>query len=210
MDNIADSADIVKMKYLMRGEVPVRLTLTSRHVLPDFAASGTAPSDFTLFDDSSEDFDEDSYDDDDISDSSLYGTDSGSSGTEEDVYTFCTTAGMKSECGVITVTYEESNGNPTEIIFDTGLENMVTIHRMSGKTSSGIVNTLVLERGRRHISTYRLPLSMFVPLETVTYAKKVDVNLTFENGGEINLDYLVELRGLDVQRTGMKIVIERM
>ena len=123
--------------------------------------------------------------------------------TEEgDTYTFCTTAGMKTECGVVTITYEENTGCKSEIIFDTGKPGMVTIHR-----TGGIMNTIVLEKGKRHISVYNTPI---MPFETAVLAKKVDVNMTYEDGGDIDLDYLVELRGMDLQRTEMKIHVERM
>ena len=121
---------------------------------------------------------------------------------ESDTYTFCTTAGMKTECGVVTITYEENTGCTSEIIFDTGKPEMVTIHR-----TGGIMNTLVLEKGKRHISVYNTPI---MPFETAVLAKKVDVNMTYEDGGDIDLDYLVELRGMDLQRTEMKIHVERM
>lgn len=111
-------------------------------------------------------------------------------------------AGMKTECGVVTITYEENTGCKSEIIFDTGKPGMVTIHR-----TGGIMNTIVLEKGKRHISVYNTPI---MPFETAVLAKKVDVNMTYEDGGDIDLDYLVELRGMDLQRTEMKIHVERM
>ncbi len=114
---------------------------------------------------------------------------------------FCTTAGMKSECGVITVVYNESPDCVAEIIFDTQKPNMVTIHR-----NGGVMNTLVLEENRRHISVYKTPI---MPFEAATFAKKVSSDLSLENGGTIDLDYLVELRGTDLQRTRMTITVER-
>lgn len=215
MDNNENiySADFLRnIKYASRGEVPVRLKLTSRHVIPDMRMFGTTmgmPSaDLSLFEEEEEGLDmlgrlleEES---EELLEEELLeeGTQPKMPTEESDTYTFCTTAGMKTECGVVTITYEENTGCMSEIIFDTGKPEMVTIHR-----TGGIMNTLVLEKGKRHISVYNTPI---MPFETAVLAKKVDVNMTYEDGGDIALDYLVELRGMDLQRTEMKIHVERM
>lgn len=215
MDNNENiySADFLRnIKYASRGEVPVRLKLTSRHVIPDMRVFGTTmdmPSaDLSLFEEEEEGIDmldrlleEES---EELLEEELLeeGTQPKMPTEESDTYTFCTTAGMKTECGVVTITYEENTGCTSEIIFDTGKPEMVTIHR-----TGGIMNTLVLEKGKRHISVYNTPI---MPFETAVLAKKVDVNMTYEDGGDIALDYLVELRGMDLQRTEMKIHVERM
>ncbi len=215
MDNNENiySADFLRnIKYASRGEVPVRLKLTSRHVIPDMRMFGTTmgmPSaDLSLFEEEEEGIDmldrllEE--DESELLEEELLeeGTQPKMPTEESDTYTFCTTAGMKTECGVVTITYEENTGCTSEIIFDTGKPEMVTIHR-----TGGIMNTLVLEKGKRHISVYNTPI---MPFETAVLAKKVDVNMTYEDGGDIALDYLVELRGMDLQRTEMKIHVERM
>ena len=215
MDNNENiySADFLRnIKYASRGEVPVRLKLTSRHVIPDMRMFGTTmgmPSaDLSLFEEEEEGIDmldrllEE--DEGELLEEELLeeGTQPKMPTEESDTYTFCTTAGMKTECGVVTITYEENTGCTSEIIFDTGKPEMVTIHR-----TGGIMNTLVLEKGKRHISVYNTPI---MPFETAVLAKKVDVNMTYEDGGDIDLDYLVELRGMDLQRTEMKIHVERM
>ena len=215
MDNNENiySADFLRnIKYASRGEVPVRLKLTSRHVIPDMRMFGTTmgmPSaDLSLFEEEEEGIDmldrlleEES---EELLEEELLeeGTQPKMPTEESDTYTFCTTAGMKTECGVVTITYEENTGCTSEIIFDTGKPEMVTIHR-----TGGIMNTLVLEKGKRHISVYNTPI---MPFETAVIAKKVDVNMTYADGGDIALDYLVELRGMDLQRTEMKIHVERM
>lgn len=215
MDNNENiySADFLRnIKYASRGEVPVRLKLTSRHVIPDMRMFGTTMSmpsaDLSLFEEEEEGIDmldrlleEES---EELLEEELLeeGTQPKMPTEESDTYTFCTTAGMKTECGVVTITYEENTGCTSEIIFDTGKPEMVTIHR-----TGGIMNTLVLEKGKRHISVYNTPI---MPFETAVLAKKVDVNMTYEDGGDIALDYLVELRGMDLQRTEMKIHVERM
>ena len=210
MDNNENiySADFLRnIKYASRGEVPVRLKLTSRHVIPDMRMFGTTmgmPSaDLSLFEEEEEGIDMlDRLLEEESEELLEEGTQPKMPTEESDTYTFCTTAGMKTECGVVTITYEENTGCTSEIIFDTGKPEMVTIHR-----TGGIRNTLVLEKGKRHISVYNTPI---MPFETAVLAKKVDVNMTYENGGDIALDYLVELRGMDLQRTEMKIHVERM
>ncbi len=215
MDNNENiySADFLRnIKYASRGEVPVRLKLTSRHVIPDMSAfdmgMNTPSADLSLFEEEEEGIDmldrlleEES---EELLEEELLeeGTQPKLPTEESDTYTFCTTAGMKTECGVVTITYEENTGCTSEIIFDTGKPEMVTIHR-----TGGIMNTIVLEKGKRHISVYNTPI---MPFETAVLAKKVDVNMTYEDGGDIDLDYLVELRGMDLQRTEMKIHVERM
>lgn len=212
-ENKKYSAEIIrKIIYRSRGEVPVRLKLTSRHVIPDMSAFGmgmnTPSADLSLFEEEEEGIDmldrlleEES---EELLEEELLeeGTQPKMPTEESDTYTFCTTAGMKTECGVVTITYEENTGCKSEIIFDTGKPGMVTIHR-----TGGIMNTIVLEKGKRHISVYNTPI---MPFETAVLAKKVDVNMTYEDGGDIALDYLVELRGMDLQRTEMKIHVERM
>ncbi len=212
-ENKKYSAEIIrKILYRSRGEVPVRLKLTSRHVIPDMSAFGmgmnTPSADLSLFEEEEEGIDmldrlleEES---EELLEEELLeeGTQPKMPTEESDTYTFCTTAGMKTECGVVTITYEENTGCTSEIIFDTGKPEMVTIHR-----TGGIMNTLVLEKGKRHISVYNTPI---MPFETAVLAKRVDVNMTYEDGGDIALDYLVELRGMDLQRTEMKIHVERM
>ena len=215
MDNNENiySADFLRnIKYASRGEVPVRLKLTSRHVIPDMRVFGTTmgmPSaDLSLFEEEEEGIDMldrllEEESEELLEEELLEEETQPKMPTEEsDTYTFCTTAGMKTECGVVTITYEENTGCTSEIIFNTGKPEMVTIHR-----TGGIMNTLVLEKGKRHISVYNTPV---MPFETAVLAKKVDVNMTYEDGGDIALDYLVELRGMDLQRTEMKIHVERM
>ena len=212
-ENKKYSAEIIrKILYRSRGEVPVRLKLTSRHVIPDMRVFGmgmnTPSADLSLFEEEEEGIDmldrlleEES---EELLEEELLeeGTQPKMPTEESDTSTFCTTAGMKTECGVVTITYEENTGCTSEIIFDTGKPGMVTIHR-----TGGIMNTIVLEKGKRHISVYNTPI---MPFETAVLAKKVDVNMTYEDGGDIALDYLVELRGMDLQRTEMKIHVERM
>lgn len=205
------SADLIsRLNYASRGEVPVRLTLTSKHILPDMSGFTTkipgGGNDVSLFPES-ENVSDEQLDELEEFEELLFeelenSAEDFAEADENDTFTFCTTAGMKCENGVVTISYEESPENMAEIIFDLGLPNMVTIHR-----TGGIMNTLVLEKGKRHISVYKTPI---MPFEAASFAKKVETNLSYEDGGEIKLDYLIELRGTDLQRTEMIIRAERM
>lgn len=198
-ESIFSADTLSRLEYASRGEVPVRLTLTSTHVLPDLGKFAPA----TMFSDGEDELGG-------IMESVIEGLNSIAEGESDEppskdgdnTSVFCTQAGMRTECGVITITYQESPDCLAEIIFDTGKPEMVTIHR-----TGGIMNTLVLEKGKRHISVYSTPI---MPFEAAAYAKKVDSSLTFEDGGEISLDYLIELRGTDLQRTKMVIKAEIM
>jgi len=58
---------------------------------------------------------------------------------------------------------------------------------------SGEVETVMtFEEGRRHISAYSMPGMAF---ELCTHAVRVDNSFDAENGGEIYLDYVIEIRG---------------
>ncbi|MGN1408940.1 MAG: DUF1934 family protein [Eubacteriales bacterium] len=206
MDNNNEmySANVLsRLEYAARGEVPVKLTLSSRHILPELRMPAGS-----LFSAENEAFEElgqlleetlPAGDEDEDAKGSIGTANSNHGG---DSFEFCTTGGMKTECGVITISYAEGPDCAAEIIYDTGKPDMVTIHR-----SGGIMNTLVLEKGKRHISIYKTPI---MPFEAASFAKNVESNLTFEDGGEITLDYLIELRGTDLQRTKMVIRAEIM
>ena len=58
---------------------------------------------------------------------------------------------------------------------------------------SGEVGTVMtFEMGRRHISAYSMPGMSF---ELCTRAVRVDNSFDAEKGGEIYLDYVIEIRG---------------
>lgn len=124
---------------------------------------------------------------------------------EDDTYIFRTLGKMRRTTDV--------NGNETielEYTEDDSMENTRTViaftpsqnDRVSIIHDGPVMSSLVCERGVRHISVYKTPV---MPFEVAVYAKRCDADLTFERGGYIELDYLVELRGMDIQRTCMTI-----
>ncbi len=114
---------------------------------------------------------------------------------------FCTVAQMTRRAdGVIEIEYreDESMDNTTTVIsYDPDNPAAVSIMH-----SGSVMSSLVCERGRRHISVYNTPI---MPFEIAVYTKLCEGGFTFERGGLMKLDYIVELRGADIQRTLMKI-----
>ncbi len=110
-------------------------------------------------------------------------------------------AGVSIEDGREVITYPAGNGVETKIVINRdGERPIVSIVR-----SGALNNSLVLEEGRRHICVYGLKI---MPIEMAVYAKKVRVDFSVETGGEFEFDYLVELRGLGVQRSQVSIQVE--
>ncbi|MBO5258380.1 MAG: DUF1934 domain-containing protein [Clostridia bacterium] len=213
----------------------VRLTLTSQHILtrrlePGMSMFGDAPADngefpegfspdaIATFDAPYDDFaeeDDDSEENDDVADAAdeLYRRleqlveqiTADDAEAEDDTYVFKTLAQMRRTT--------DADGNETieiEYTEDDSMENTRTIlaftpaqnNRVSIIHDGPVMSSLVCERGVRHISAYKTPV---MPFEVAVYAKRCDADFTYERGGYIELDYLVELRGMDIQRTRMTI-----
>ena len=213
----------------------VRLTLTSRHILtrrlgPGMTMFGDAPAGDDEFPegfspDAIASFDapyDENYEEDEYDEESLEAADAADElyrrleelveqitaddeEAEDDTYVFKTLGQM---CRTVDV-----DGNETieiEYTEDDSMENTRTViaftpsqnNRVSILHDGPVMSSLICERGVRHISVYKTPV---MPFEVAVYAKRCDANLTYERGGFIELDYLVELRGMDVQRTCMKI-----
>ena len=102
----------------------------------------------------------------------------------------------------VIIAYDESEltgmeGSHTQVRFERNAPELVTMMR------SGNVSTiLVFEEGKRHICTYQTP---YMPFEICVLTKTVKNDL-LENG-VIELDYIVEIRGAQAERTQFKIEI---
>ena len=102
----------------------------------------------------------------------------------------------------VIIAYEESEltgmeGSHTQVRFERNQEGLVTMMR------NGNVSTiLVFEEGKRHICTYQTP---YMPFEICVFTKEVK-NTLLENG-VIELDYIVEIRGAQAERTQFKIEV---
>ena len=189
----------------------VHLTITSRHItsVPDGEM-------MSLFTDADAADDENADEDEDLQICGEDGfealsdeffsrlTDEVTVGEEDDTYIFGVTGKLKKAGDhTLELSYadnESLDGTFTVIRIDAAHPNMVTIMR-----NGGIVNTIVCEKGVRHISVYDTPV---MPFQLAVYTKKCEGAITFEKGGVIELDYMVELRGTDIQRTMLKIEAE--
>lgn len=102
----------------------------------------------------------------------------------------------------VIIAYDESEltgmeGSHTQVRFEKNMPELVTMMR------DGSVNTiLVFEQGKRHICTYQTP---YMPFEICVFTKSVK-NTLLENG-VIELDYIVEIRGAQAERTQFKIEV---
>lgn len=111
--------------------------------------------------------------------------------------------GSYSECeGRVELAYDE-----TEV---TGMEGSRTAVSFA-KENSGIVSmiregavstVLVFEEGKRHHCIYNTPI---MPFEVCVHTMKVENALTTE--GWLNLDYIVEIRGAQAERTKFRMEI---
>ena len=102
----------------------------------------------------------------------------------------------------VIIAYDESEltgmeGSHTQVRFERNMPELVTMMR------HGTVNTiLVFEKGKRHICTYQ---TEYMPFEICVNTKEV-INTLLENG-RIDLDYIVEIRGAQAERTQFTIEI---
>ncbi len=124
---------------------------------------------------------------------------------EPDRYVFRCDGVMSIRNGTIVIRYEEDDANGmggtrSEIVLSEKKKNMVSIVR-----TGAVANTLVCEKGRRHISAYKTPV---MPFQICVFAKECEQNVTFESGGTIFMNYYVELRGTEMQHTKMRITVK--
>ena len=102
----------------------------------------------------------------------------------------------------VIIAYDESEltgmeGSHTQVRFERAQAGLVTMMR------NGSVNTiLVFEEGKRHICAYQTP---YMPFEICVFTKSVKNTLL--DDGKIELDYIVEIRGAQAERTQFKIEI---
>ncbi len=102
----------------------------------------------------------------------------------------------------VIIAYDESEltgmeGSHTQVRFERSHPELVTMMR------NGTVNTiLVFEAGKRHICTYQ---TEFMPFEICVFTK--EVNNTLLENGKIELDYIVEIRGAQAERTQFLIEV---
>ncbi len=114
---------------------------------------------------------------------------------------------MRRRHGDIVIRYDEEDAGgmgetKTEIVLHGGRCDMVSIIR-----SGAVRNTLICEKGRRHLSVYDTPV---MPFQVCVIAKECEQNVTMENGGTVYMSYYVELRGTEIQHSKMRISVKVM
>ncbi|MBQ7301222.1 MAG: DUF1934 domain-containing protein [Clostridia bacterium] len=107
----------------------------------------------------------------------------------------------RTEDGRISLSYDETEltgmeGSTTTVTFSEADPATVTMLRYGSVTT-----TLVFEQERRHICVYETPI---MPFEICIYARRVENGLTMD-GGDILLDYLIEIHGAKAERTRFEL-----
>ena len=118
-------------------------------------------------------------------------------------YIFTTEASMEVTPGQIVISYDEAPGSDLGQTRSVIRMDRSNTHSLSIERSGSLMNTLICEKGRRHTSVYSSPM-IPAPLEACTYTRRCDIDLD-EEGGVIFLDYIIEIRGADVQRTTIRM-----
>ena len=114
----------------------------------------------------------------------------------EDVIEMSTEGTLRIADGRVEIAYDESEltgmeGATTCVSFATDAPELVTM--MRGGT---VTTALVFEPHRRHICVYHTP---FMPFEICVYSSRVENRLL--DLGTLDLDYIIELRGAEAERT---------
>lgn len=109
---------------------------------------------------------------------------------------------LRTEGKRVVISYDESEltgmqGSRTEVGFDLDSPELITMMRTGSVTTA-----LVFEKGKRHICTYR---TEYMPFEICVNTKDVKNDLLVS--GVIELDYIIEIRGAQAERTFFRIEI---
>lgn len=115
---------------------------------------------------------------------------------EQDVLEMTTEGILRLQDGRVEIIYDESEltgmeGATTSVSFATDDPELVTM--MRGGT---VTTALVFEPHRRHICAYHTP---FMPFEICVYSRHVENKIL--DCGTLELDYIIELRGAQAERT---------
>lgn len=105
----------------------------------------------------------------------------------------------------ITISYEESElmgleGCETSLFFNKIKPNVITMMR-SGSVISGLVFD---PSDKRQVCIYE---TEFMPMEFSIYTRNVGNDMTYDNGGTLNLDYDIEVRGVRTERNRLTLEV---
>lgn len=103
----------------------------------------------------------------------------------------------------VEITYEESEltgmeGASTKVYFEKSNPQLLTMLR-----GGSVTTAMVFEAGQRHICIYETPI---MPFELCIYTRKIKNELL--NEGSLSLDYIVEFKGAQAERTVFELTIE--
>ncbi len=126
-------------------------------------------------------------------------------GEESPLFEFTTVGYISSGNGRTEITYDESEltgmeGASTALSFETEAPGLVTMLR-----GGSVTTAMVFEGRRRHICIYETPL---MPFELCIHTLKVENTLLSD--GKLFLDYVVEFKGAQAERTKFSIEIEEL
>lgn len=110
---------------------------------------------------------------------------------------------LSDEGDKVEITYEESEltgmeGASTKVYFEKSTPELLTMLR-----GGSVTTAMVFEAGRRHICIYETPI---MPFELCIYTRKIKNELLSE--GRLSLDYIVEFKGAQAERTVFELEIE--
>ena len=128
-------------------------------------------------------------------------------------YEMVTEGRIRTRGGLCELSYMERDEDGNEdtrstLVFSNKRPNVITL------TRSGLMRmTLSFEEGRHHIGSYTLGamqrlISDKPSVVIASYARTVDNRILEE--GVLNLDYLIEVRGMDTQRTVFTLLIDEL
>ena len=113
---------------------------------------------------------------------------------------------VEGDSEILEITYEENptmDQTTTTLRFDSAHPESVVIMR-----NGGLVNTIICEKGVRHVSYYSpAGIALPFPIQMTVYTRFFDGYMTFERGGHVEMDYMTAMHGLDKQRTTMMITV---
>ncbi len=122
---------------------------------------------------------------------------------EDQLFEFTTLGYLSMGLGRAEINYNESEltgmeGASTTVSFEEATPNLVTMLR-----GGSVTTAMVFEPGKRHICVYETPI---MPFELCIHTLKVENKLLSE--GSLYLDYIVEFKGAQAERTKFLIEIE--
>ena len=122
---------------------------------------------------------------------------------EEDVLELTAEGYLSDNDGRIEITYDESEltgmeGATTKLSFDKSAPELITMLR-----GGSVTTAMVFEAGIRHICVYETPI---MPFELCIHTLKIKNELLTR--GMIYLDYIVEFKGAQAERTKFTLLIE--